>query len=233
VTITSAFITAVGLAAPATAPAVAATESAVAVNPDRSPGNARMTDGRGKQVQALELEATLAPSIVFSEPANPSNQDSFSRWGVEGTVSFTYRARYFLQPTIIVGYAHLASGEATLPDGVFAPPGQEPITLYTGGKLEQSLGAWSVSPGVAFPFWRFRLIATIGFSIAQQSNTLNGEENSSSQLGLSSRAALSFDALKTERTRLAVELQSSNSAGLKLHWMTLGVSFRGDFVQWD
>jgi hypothetical protein len=224
VTVTAAFVTALGLAAPVAVPATAATQSAVAMNPDRSPGNARMTDGRGKQVQAFELELSAAPTVLFSEPANPSTQDSFSRWGAQVTASFTYRARYFLSPTIRIGHVWLASGDATIPDNQFYGP---------GGDMEQSLSAWIISPGVTFPFWRFRLTGGIGLAIADQTNTLNGDENSSSQAGLMNTLALSFDAIKTERTRLAVELMSGNSDGLKLHWLALGVSFRGDIYQWD
>jgi hypothetical protein len=222
VSLAAAFVTAVGLGAPATVAVTPSTQSA-AVDPDRSPGNARMTDGRGKQVQALEIELHAAPTVLFSEPANPSTQDEFSRWGAQISGSFTFRARYFLNPTIRIGHAWLATGEATLPDSMF----------YTGGKMEQALSAWVISPGFALPFWRFRLTAGLGIAIADQQNTFNGDENSSSQTGLLSTVALSFDAVKTERMRFAIETVSSNSAGLKLHWLTLGVSLRGDIVQWD
>jgi hypothetical protein len=223
VSVTAAFVAALGLGAPATASAVAAPQSAV-VDPDRSPGNARMTDGRGKQLQALELELGVSPTILFSEPANPSTQDEFSRWGAQVMGSFTYRARYFISPTIRIGHVWLARGEATLPDSQFYGP---------GGKMEQSLSAWVISPGVTFPFWRFRLTGGLGLAIADQKNTFNGDENSSGQPGLISTLALSFDALKLDRARLAVEVLTGNSDGLKLHWLALGVSFRGDIVQWD
>jgi hypothetical protein len=222
-TVTSALILTVGLATPAPAPVAAATQSSVAANPDRSPGNARMSDGVGKQVEALELEAAFAPSLVLGDAANPRYQESYSRWGVAGTISFTYRARYFLNPHIEAGYAWLASGDSQLPPGIWGE----------GGSIEQSLTCWTISPGATLPFWRFRLLAGIGIVVAEQANIVFGEENESSQLGMLQRLGLSFDALKTERTRLAAVLEYQNSAGLKLSWLTLGVSFRGDFVQWD
>ncbi|HEY3495026.1 MAG TPA: hypothetical protein VGK73_10085 [Polyangiaceae bacterium] len=225
-TLSSALVLTLGLTAPA--PAVAATQGAVAVDPGRSPGNARMTDGTGKQLQALELEATLSPSVLFADAANPSYQSSYNRWGFAATGVFTYRPRYFLQPHMEVGYAHLASGESHLPDG-FA----QLDTDLPGGTMEQSLWCWTFSPGVTFPFWRFRAIAGIGFAIAFQENVFRGETNQSSQLGLLQRLALSFDALKTDRMRLAAQIEYQDASGLKLKWLTFGVSFRGDFVQWD
>ena len=219
-TFASAIVVSLGLAAPA--PAVAATQAAV-TNPDRSPGNARMTDGTGKQVQAFELEATLAPSVLFGDAANPGYQTNYNRWGVAMTGVFTYRARYFLEPHLEFGYAWLANGDSNLPDGPWG----------AGGTMEQRLRCWTLSPGITFPFWRFRAIAGLGFAVAMQENEFLGETNSSSQVGLLQRLAFSFDAIKTERMRLAAQLEYQNSAGLKLQWFTFGVSLRGDILQWD
>ena len=224
-TIASLVVAAVGLGAPSAAPALAATQSTVAVDPDRSPGNARMSDGLGKQVQALELEATIAPSVLFADAANPGYQTSYTNWGFAVSGSFTYRARYFLNPTMLVGYTKLASGESKLPD--------DESTWGPGGTMKQSLSCWSLSPGVIFPFWRFRLAAGLGLAFAKIEDDFLEETNSSTQVGILNRVALSFDALKTDHVRLAGFVQYEHASGLKLKWLTFGVSFRGDFVQWD
>jgi hypothetical protein len=224
----SALVAALGLGAPVAgvvpvSEPVSVAPSRATASPDRSPGNARMTDGLGEQVQALEIEATLSPSVLFADAANPSYQRSYSNWGVAATGSFTYRARYFLSPSIEVGYARLARGDSALPDGPWG----------SGGTMEQQLSCWTISPGVHFPFWRFRLLAGIGLAIAEQENEFLGETNSVSQIGIYNRLGLSFDAVKTDRVRLAGVVQYGSSSGLKLSFLTFGVSFRGDIVQWD
>src|SRR5262245_42593706 len=67
--------------------------------------------------QALELAASLGPTVVFGEPANPDLAPSANHWGASISALVAYRSSYFVIPSLEVGYAWLARGDAELPEG--------------------------------------------------------------------------------------------------------------------
>jgi hypothetical protein len=85
---------------------------------------------------ALELSGVLGPTLTFGEPANPQYARSSSRVGVLLGAVVAYRSSYFVAPRLEVDYAALASGESELPSGPWGD----------GGKLEQRLRSWVISP---------------------------------------------------------------------------------------
>ncbi|HKO94266.1 MAG TPA: hypothetical protein VJU61_24100 [Polyangiaceae bacterium] len=169
---------------------------------------------------ALELSASLGPSFVFSEPANPAYTQSYGRVGVLAALAVAYRSPYFLDPTLEVGYASLAKGESLLPDG---PWGE-------GGLVEQRLATWVISPGVSAELWRFRARLGIGIEVVSQSYTFRGEESSSSQFPISSQLVLGFKVLDNELLRLDAEGRMVVAQGAAVNFASLGLAARFDVI---
>jgi len=174
----------------------------------------------GRAPSALELSASLGPSVVFGEPANPAYTQSFDRVGVLAAFAVAYRSTYFLDPSLDVGYAALAEGESLLPDG---PWGE-------GGLVEQQLATWVISPGVSTELWRFRVRLGIGLAVVSQTNTFRGDENSSTQLPISSQLVLGFKVLDNNLIRLDAEGRMVVIQGAAVNFASLGLSARFDVI---
>jgi hypothetical protein len=176
--------------------------------------------GAEPTVPSLELGGIIGPSIVFGDAANEEYNPSLTRVGVFGAVSLAYRSSYFIDPFLMLGYASLASGEATLPAGVWGD----------GGTLKQHLGAWVFAPGITIDIWRFRPRIGIGFAVVEQSNSFRGFDNSSTQVAIANQFALGFNALDSGRFRLDAEARLVQVAGADITFVTLDVVARGDVV---
>jgi hypothetical protein len=131
-----------------------------------------------------------------------------------------YRSKYFLDPFISAGYATLASGETTLPDGEYGP----------GGTLHQHLGVWLLSPGVTTDLWRFRLRFGIGLAVVKQSFRFQGEDTTSTQLPFAFEAGVGYNFYKLPRFRLDAEARFVQAKGADIAFWTLGLTGRGDLV---
>jgi len=160
----------------------------------------------------------LAPSVTFGEPANPAYTDSFTRVGIYGEVGFAYRSSYFVDPFLSLGYGVLASGESTLPDGIWG----------TGGTLHQSLRAWVITPGITADIWRFRPRLGIGLTVLVQNFKFNGETTSSTQLPLSTEFGLGFNVMESEHLRVDIDTRAIVATGAEVSFMTFGFTGRGD-----
>jgi hypothetical protein len=169
---------------------------------------------------SLELFGSLAPTIVHGEPANPRLTNSFRRVGIYAEAGVAYRSKYFLDPFISAGYATLASGETTLPDGEYG----------TGGTVHQHLGVWLLSPGVTTDLWRFRLRFGIGLAIVKQSFRFQSENSTSTQLPFAFEAGLGYNFYKLPRFRLDAEARFVQAKGADVTFWTLGVTGRGDLI---
>ena len=145
------------------------------------------------------------------------------RVGFYGEIGLAYRSPYFLDPFLFVGHGTLASGESVLPAGPWGD----------GGTVEQSLGAWVISPGVTSDLWRFRPRLGIGLAVVQQSFSFLGEESSSSQLPIVTVLGLGFNALDDGRFRLDVEARGVFASGADVTFMTLDAVLRGDWIRFD
>lgn len=174
----------------------------------------------GRAPSALELSASLGPSVVFGEPANPAYTQSFDRVGVLAAFALAYRSPYFLDPSLDVGYAALAEGESLLPDG---PWGE-------GGLVEQQLATWVISPGVSTELWRFRVRLGIGLAVVSQANTFRGEESSSTQTPISSQLVIGFKVLDNDLIRLDAEGRMVVIQGAAVNFASLGLSARFDVI---
>jgi hypothetical protein len=171
---------------------------------------------------AWELSASLGPTVVFSEPANPAYTQSFNRVGVLASLAIAYRSPYFLDPLIEVGYAALADGKSQLPDGEWG----------AGGVMEQHLATWIISPGVSTEFWRFRARLGIGIEIVSQSYTFRGEESSSTQLPIASQLVIGFKALDNNLIRLDAEARAVVAQGAEINFLSFGLTGRFDIVSY-
>jgi hypothetical protein len=167
---------------------------------------------------ALEVGATLGPSIVFGEPANPEYTQSFGRVGLYVAGAVTYRTSYFIDPFLEVGYAFLASGESNLPSGPWGD----------GGVMEQQLGMWVISPGIRTELWRFRPQIGLGLGIARQSNDFLGETNSLSQVAVLTQLGVDFEVFSADRLRIDSGLKVAASPGNGITFVSLVVAARFD-----
>jgi hypothetical protein len=192
---------------PAAAPVVPAQAPAVTAEPAREPAS-------------VELFGSLALSVVQGEPANPGLTNSFRRVGAYGEGGVAYRSKYFLDPFISVGYATLASGDTSLPDGEYG----------SGGTLHQHLGMWFLSPGVTTDLWRFRLRFGIGLGIVKESNRFQGDDNTATQLAMAWQAGLGFNCYSAPRFRLDAEARFIQAKGADVTFWALGVTGRGDLI---
>jgi len=173
-----------------------------------------------REESALELTATLGPSIVFGEPANPQYAQSFNRLGAFGELGVAYRSNYFIDPYLAVGYAALASGESVLPAG---PWGQ-------GGTLDQHLGVWLITPGITTDIWRFRPRLGLGVAIIVQRFGYLGNETMSTQLPIATELGLGFNAYHDDWVRLDVEARVVLARGADVTFTTLTAALRADFA---
>ena len=176
---------------------------------------------RGRARSALELSGFVGPSVVFGEPANPDYSPSVERLGALVAGSIAYRSGYFLDPGLEVGYAWLARGSSALPSG---PWGE-------GGKVEQSLGAWLISPGVSAELWRVRARLGLGLGIVTQSDTFRGYTSTTSQLPLMSQLVIACKAVDLAAVQLDVEGRAVVASGADVTFVSLGVSARFDIVR--
>jgi len=176
-----------------------------------------------KRISALELGVGIGPSVVLGEPANPQYTESFTRVGVFAEVALAYRSPYFLDPFLGIAHATLASGTSNLPAGAWGE----------GGRIEQDLAAWVISPGVTADLWRFRPRLGIGLAIVVQSFNFLGEESSSSQLPIVTVLGLGFNALDDGRFRLDVESRLVVASGADVTFATLDAVLRGDWITFD
>jgi len=171
---------------------------------------------------AWELSASLGPTIVFGEPANPAYTQSFNRVGVLASLALAYRSPYFLDPLLEVSYAALADGKSVLPDGEWG----------AGGTMEQHMATWIISPGVSTEFWRFRVRLGIGIAVMEQSYTFQGEESSSSQTPITSQLVLGFKALDNNLIRLDAEARAVLVPGTDTNFLSFGLTGRFDIVSY-
>jgi hypothetical protein len=169
---------------------------------------------------AVELSASLGPTVVFGEPANPAYTQSYGRVGVLASLAVAYRSPYFLDPLLEVGYAFLASGESLLPDGPWG----------AGGIVEQSLATWLISPGVSTEIWRIRARLGIGLAVVSQSNTFQGVDSSTTQLPIASQLVIGFKALDNHLIRLDAEARAVVAEGAGINFVSLGLTGRFDIV---
>jgi hypothetical protein len=169
---------------------------------------------------AWELSASLGPTVVFGEPANPAYTQSYGRVGVLASLAIAYRSPYFLDPLIEVGYAALADGTSLLPDGEWGE----------GGIVEQHLGTWIISPGVSTEIWRFRPRLGIGLASVSQSNTFRGVESSTTQLPIASQLVVGFQALDNGVLRLDAEARAVLVPGADINFLSFGLTGRFDIV---
>jgi hypothetical protein len=169
---------------------------------------------------SLEVSGFAGPSVVAGDPALPEATDSFRRVGIYGELGVAFRSRYFLDPFVCVGYGTLASGDTELPDGAWGE----------GGTLSQRLDAWLFSPGVTADFLRFRLRVGLGFAVVVQRFAFRGDESSTTQLPLAWQGGLGFNVLESRSFRLDVESRFVHAAGAEVSFGVLGVTARGDLV---
>jgi hypothetical protein len=169
---------------------------------------------------ALELAAALGPTLTFGDAANPQYQSSQGRIGALLALTIAYRSSYLLEPSLEVGYGALADGEVILPEGPWG----------SGGVLEQRLGAWFVSPGVAVQLWRFRPRVGLGLAVVHQTNEYLGQDHGSSQASALSQFALGFAVLSNEVLRLDADARVVLARGADVNFVSIGVSAHFDVV---
>lgn len=173
--------------------------------------------------RAIEMAAGVGPNIVFGEPANPELSPSANRWGALLSGVVAYRSSYFITPSLEVGYAWLARGGAELPAG---PWGE-------GGRLEQRLGAWLISPGISARIWRLRPRVGLGLAIVTQSFSFAGEDSSSTQYPLSSQLVVDFEGVSLDGIRLDFQAGLTQAPGAGLTFARFGIAAHFDLVTFD
>jgi hypothetical protein len=193
--------------------------AAAASEPDASPSSRSLAE----PPSALEVSASLGPSVAFGEPANPQYTQSFGRVGVSLSAALAYRSSYFIDPFFEVGYALLASGESTLPVG---PWGQ-------GGDLSHSLGTWIFSPGIRTELWRFRPELGLGLAIVTQSNDFAGETNHVTQPALLTQVGLGFSLVEAERIHIDTGLKLVTAQGAGISFVCLSLIARLDALAFN
>jgi hypothetical protein len=166
----------------------------------------------------LEVGAALGPSVVFGDPANPAYTQSFGRVGVGLSATLAYRSSYFIDPFFEVGYALLASGESSLPDG---PWGE-------GGVLQHTLGTWIFSPGIRTEVWRFRPEIGLGLALLAQSNEFNGQTNHETQAAVLSQVGLGFAIMDADRIHVDTALKLVTAPGAGITFVCLSLVARLD-----
>ena len=167
---------------------------------------------------ALELSGSLGPTVTFGEAANPAYTPSVGRVGVLLSAAVAYRSSYFVAPRLEVGYAALAHGDSELPRGPWGD----------GGKLEQRLRSWVISPGVSGDLWRFRPRLGIGLASVSQANTYAGQTHSSSQLSILTQLGLGFQLIESGPLRLDIDARFVRIAGAGVNFASLGLVARWD-----
>jgi hypothetical protein len=167
---------------------------------------------------ALELSGSLGPTLTFGEAANPEYTRSVGRVGVLLGAAVAYRSSYFVAPRLEVGYAALAHGESELPMGPWGD----------GGKLEQRLRTWVISPGVSGDLWRFRPRLGLGIAFVSQANSYAGQTHSSSQLAISTQLGLGFQLIESGPLRLDVDARFVDIGGAGITFASLGLVGRWD-----
>lgn len=172
---------------------------------------------------AIEVSVGGGPSMSFGEPANPELTPSANRWGALLSALVAYRSGYFITPSLELGHAWLARGEAELPPG---PWGE-------GGRLEQRLRAWLISPGISVQIWRFRPRLGLGLAIVTQAFSFSGEDSSSSQYPLSSQLVVDFEGADLNGIRLDFQAGITQASGAGLTFARLGVAAHFDIVTFD
>jgi hypothetical protein len=173
-----------------------------------------------KDRSSLEIALAFGPTVVGGEAANPEFNPSLTRVGAFGELAIAYRSSYFVDPFFAVGYATLAHGESQLPNGEWG----------TGGTLKQSLGAWTISPGLTADIWRFRPRFAIGLAIVKQGYSFGGEEHTASQTPLVTQLGLGFVAHDGPRFRLDIEARAVLISGAEVNFGTLDLILRGDAI---
>ena len=171
--------------------------------------------------EALQVAAMLGPTLAFGDAANPEYQRSVSRIGVALIGSLIYRPDYFLTPQLDIGYAALASGDAQLPDGPWG----------TGGKVQQRLAEWIISPTITADLWRFRPRLGLGLAIVSQANEFQGASHSATQIALITQFGLGFKVLETRALRIDAEARYLLSKGADVAFTTLGLAACFDVIQ--
>jgi hypothetical protein len=166
------------------------------------------------------VSLAFGPTVVGGEQANPEYHPSLSRVGAFGELGIGYRSSYFIDPFFAVGYATLARGEVHLPNGEWG----------TGGKLEQSLGTWTLSPGFTLDIWRFRPKFALGLALVKQRYSFNGQDTTATQTPLVTQVGLGFVAHKGPRFRLDVEARAVIITGAEVTFGTLDLILRGDAI---
>ena len=167
---------------------------------------------------ALELSGSLGPTLTFGEAANPEYTRSVGRVGVLLGAVVAYRSSYFVAPRFEVGYAALAHGESELPSGPWGD----------GGKLEQRLRTWVISPGVSGDLWRFRPRLGLGVAFVSQANSYAGQTHSSSQFSISTQLGLGFQLIESGPLRLDVDARLVSLGGAGITFASLGLVGRWD-----
>ena len=181
-----------------------------------------VTDARAEPPpSSLEAFAIVGPTLISGDPAIPQATDSFRRVGVYGELGAAYRSAYFIDPFLSVGYGSLAAGETQLPDGAWG----------AAGTMSQHLGMWFVSPGITADLWRFRLRLGLGLAFVVQSNSFHDDDNSSTQLAMAAQAGVGFNLHASSRFRVDVETTLITAAGAGVTFGVLGITARGDLLQ--
>jgi len=192
-------------------------------SPSRAEPTTPEVAGPGEEsLVSLEVSGALGPSLVFGATANPEYSPSLTRVGLFGEIGVAFRSHYFIDPTLGVGYALLASGEAQLGEGPWG----------TGGKLEQDLRAWTITPGISTEIWRFQPRLGLGIIIVQQTNTFLGRDNSVTQSAFASQFGLAFHILRDGPVRMDAEARLVLGSGVDITFVGLGVVARGNVVSW-
>jgi hypothetical protein len=173
-----------------------------------------------KGTSSLEIALAFGPTVVAGEAANPEYNPSLSRVGVFGELAIAYRSSYFIDPFLAVGYGTLAHGEAQLPNGEWG----------SGGTLKQSLGTWTISPGITADIWRFRPRFGLGLAIVKQGYSFRGEDHTASQTPLVTQLGLGFVAHDGPRFRLDIEARAVLIGGADVNFGTLDLILRGDAI---
>ena len=214
-------------AAAAPAPSVTASTTLVPTAAAAPPATEQPSDGtpvatseRPKVPSSLEVSLAFGPTVVGGETANPQYNPTLSRIGAFGELGVAYRSSYFIDPFIAVGYATLARGEAHLPAGEWG----------AGGTLEQSLGAWTIAPGLTADIWRFRPRFALGIALVKQHYSFHGEDTTATQTPLMTQLGLGFVAHNGPRFRLDIEARAVIISGAEVNFGTLDLILRADAI---
>jgi hypothetical protein len=189
-------------------------------DPTDSTGDSSKAADRKDSFSSLEISGAFGPTIMSGEPANPEYVQSFHRTGAFGEFAVAYRSSYFLDPYLGVGYATLASGTSQLPAGAYG----------AGGRLDQHLGAWTISPGITTQIWRFRPRLGLGLAVIVQTYGFLGEEHSTTELPVSAQLGLGFNAYEDDWFRFDVETRAILAEGADVRFYTLDLVLRGDVL---